>query len=41
VIPQFDSSRKKDKAINIAANGTRRKADVIAAVQYRRYHKAI
>ncbi len=28
-----------DKATNIAANGTRRKADVIAAIQYRRYHK--
>lgn len=28
-----------DKAINIAANGGRRMADVIAAVQYRRYHK--
>lgn len=28
-----------DKAINIAANGSRRKADVIAAVQYRRYYK--
>jgi|SRR6266571_1481824 len=28
-----------DKAIRIAANGGRRKADVIAAVQYRRYHK--
>jgi hypothetical protein len=28
-----------DKAINIAANGSRRKADVIAAIQYRRYHK--
>lgn len=27
------------KAINIAANGNRRKADVIAAVQYRRYSK--
>ena len=26
-----------DKAISIAANGTRRKADVIAATQYRRY----
>lgn len=28
-----------DKAINIAANGGRRKVDVIAAIQYRRYHK--
>ena len=28
-----------DKAINIAANGSRRKADVIAAIEYRRYHK--
>jgi hypothetical protein len=28
-----------DKAISIAANGGRRKADVIAAVEYRRYHK--
>src|SRR3989344_1815310 len=28
-----------DKAINIAANGSRRKTDVIAAIQYRRYHK--
>lgn len=28
-----------DKAINIAANGNRRKVDVIAAIQYRRYHK--
>ena len=28
-----------DKAISITANGSRRKADVIAAVQYRRYHK--
>lgn len=28
-----------DKAINIAANGSRRKADVIAAIQYRRYYK--
>ena len=28
-----------DKAIMIAANGGRRKADVIAAIQYRRYHK--
>ena len=27
------------KAIDIAANGNRRKADVIAAVQYRRYYK--
>src|SRR5258707_10213959 len=28
-----------DKAIAIAANGSRRKADVIAAVQYRRYYR--
>lgn len=28
-----------DKAIQIAADASRRKADVIAAVQYRRYHK--
>jgi hypothetical protein len=28
-----------DKAINIAANGNRRKVDVIAAIKYRRYHK--
>ena len=28
-----------DKAINIAANGGRRRADVITAIQYRRYHK--
>lgn len=28
-----------DKAIAIAASGNRRKADVIAAIQYRRYHK--
>lgn len=28
-----------DKAINIAGNGSRRKADVIAAIEYRRYHK--
>ena len=27
------------KAVAIAANGNRRKADVIAAIQYRRYHK--
>ncbi len=27
-----------DKAIAIAANGSRRKADVIAAIQFRRYH---
>lgn len=27
------------KAIKIAANGTRRKTDVIAAIQFRRYHK--
>lgn len=30
-----------DKAISIAANGGRRKADVIAAVQYRRYQKFV
>lgn len=28
-----------EKAIAIAANGNRRKADVIPAIQYRRYHK--
>lgn len=28
-----------EKAIAIAANGNRRKADVIAAIQFRRYHK--
>ena len=28
-----------NKAINVAASGSRRKADVIAAIQYRRYHK--
>jgi hypothetical protein len=28
-----------EKAISIAANGSRRKADVIAAIQYRRYHR--
>lgn len=28
-----------DKAINIAANGSRRKTDIIAATQYRRYNK--
>ncbi len=28
-----------EKAINIAANGGRRKADVIAAIKYRRYYK--
>jgi len=28
-----------DKAIAIAANGSRRKADVIAAIQFRRYYK--
>lgn len=28
-----------DKAIAIAANGSRRKADVISAIQFRRYHK--
>ena len=30
-----------EKAIAIAANGTRRKSDVIAATAYRRYHKFI
>ena len=30
-----------DKAIAIAKSGNRRKSDVIAAVQYRRYHKFI
>lgn len=34
-----DDVNSGEKAINIAANGGRRKADVIAAVQYRRYHK--
>lgn len=34
-----DDVHPGDKAINIAANGSRRKADVIAAIQYRRYHK--
>ena len=34
-----DDINSGDKAISIAANGGRRKADVIAAVQYRRYHK--
>ncbi len=34
-----DDVNPGDKAINIAANGSRRKADVIAAIQYRRYHK--
>src|SRR3546814_5440364 len=28
-----------DKAISIDASGTRRKADVIPAIQYRRYYK--
>lgn len=28
-----------DKAISIAANGNRRKADIIAAIQFRRYHR--
>jgi len=31
--------KEGDKAISIAANGGRRKADVIAAVQFRRYYK--
>ncbi|MEJ1337136.1 MAG: nucleotidyltransferase [Candidatus Sedimenticola sp. (ex Thyasira tokunagai)] len=30
-----------EKAIMIAANGNRRKADVIAAIQYRRYHRFV
>lgn len=30
-----------EKAIALAANGSRRKADVIAAINYRRYHKFI
>lgn len=34
-----DSVTSGDKAIRIAANGGRRKADVIAAIQYRRYYK--
>lgn len=34
-----DDINSGDKAISIATNGGRRKADVIAAVQYRRYHK--
>lgn len=34
-----DDINSGDKAISIAANEGRRKADVIAAVQYRRYHK--
>jgi hypothetical protein len=34
-----DDVHPGDKAINIAARGNRRKADVIAAIQYRRYHK--
>ena len=34
-----DDTNLGDKAINIAANGGRRKVDVIAAVQYRRYYK--
>jgi hypothetical protein len=37
---EFGSDVKAgDKAIAIAANGGRRKADVIAAIQYRRYYK--
>lgn len=34
-----DDVNPGDKAINIAANGGRRRADVVAAVQYRRYHR--
>jgi hypothetical protein len=34
-----ESVKSGDKAIAIAASGNRRKADVIAATQYRRYHK--
>ncbi len=30
-----------EKAIAIAANGSRRKADVIVSIQYRRYHKFV
>ncbi len=37
---KFDGSvTVGDKAIAIAANGNRRKADVITAIQYRRYYK--
>jgi hypothetical protein len=36
-----DDVESGDKAILIAANSNRRDADVIAAVQYRRYHKFI
>ncbi|MGH9425577.1 MAG: nucleotidyltransferase domain-containing protein, partial [Terriglobia bacterium] len=34
-----DDVKAGDKAIAIAARGSRRKADVIAAIQLRRYHK--
>lgn len=34
-----DDVKPGDKAINIAANGNRRKADVIVSVQFRRYYK--
>jgi len=34
-----DSVTRGDKAIRIVGNASRRKADVIAAIQYRRYHK--
>jgi len=34
-----DNVESGDKAIRVAANGSRRWADVIAAIQYRRYHK--
>lgn len=34
-----DNVNPGDKAITIEANGNRRKTDVIAAIQYRRYHK--
>ena len=34
-----DDINPGDKAIQIEANGSRRKADVIAAIQFRRYHK--
>lgn len=34
-----DAVKPGDKAINIAANGSRRKTDVIVATQFRRYHR--
>lgn len=34
-----DDAKAGDKAITIAANGSRRKADVLAAMQFRRYWK--